>query len=153
MSLPEPAGGALAVPVYRTILVPLDHSARDRSAIAHAAAMARLHDAKLYLLHVEEDATSQLYGSMALTAEVEAGARYLHDIVDSLQAQGIRVEVIVAYSRAPKQEIIRIAREVKPDLVVMGAHGHRGLQDLVFGQTIDGVRHALDIPILIVRDE
>jgi len=35
----------------------------------------------------------------------------------------------------------------------MGAHGHKGIQDLVFGRTIGGVRHALDVPILIVRDE
>jgi manganese transport protein len=35
--------------------------------------------------------------------------------------------------------------------VVMGAHGHRGLQDLVFGTTIDGVRHEIDAPIMIVH--
>ncbi|MGC9969456.1 MAG: Nramp family divalent metal transporter [Bryobacteraceae bacterium] len=153
VALPEPTGGGLAVPVYRTILVPLDHSARDRAAIAHAAGMARLHNAKLYLLHIEEDATSQVYGPLASTAEVEAGARYLDDILESLRAQGIQVEVAVGYSRDPKEEIVRFARQIKPDLVVMGAHGHRGIQDLVFGQTINGVRHALDTPILIVRDE
>ncbi len=43
------------------------------------------------------------------------------------------------------------AREVRPDLVVMGAHGHRNIKDLIFGTTIDPVRHALDIPILVVR--
>jgi manganese transport protein len=151
--LPEPATGGLAVPEYRTILVPLDHTARDRSAIAHAAALARLHNSTLYLLHVEEDVTSQVYGSLASTAEVEAGAKYLEEILASLRAQGIRVELTVSYSNDPKAEIVRFARQIKPDLVVMGAHGHKGLQDLVYGQTIEGVRHALDTPILIVRDQ
>ena len=35
----------------------------------------------------------------------------------------------------------------------MGAHGHKGIQDIVFGQTINGVRHDLDIPLLIVKNE
>ncbi|MGE5569815.1 MAG: Nramp family divalent metal transporter [Rhodospirillales bacterium] len=151
--VPEFAAGEVEPPVYHNILVPLDHSERDRAAIAHAAAMARQHDAKVYLIHVEEDVTSQVYGSMASTAEVEAGERYLDEVVEGLKAQGIRAEAAVSYSHDPKQEIIRVAKRVKPDLVVMGAHGHKGIQDLVFGRTIDGVRHALDAPILIVRDE
>ncbi len=153
VALPEPAAGEVAPPAYRCILVPLDHSDRDRAAIAHAAAMARQHDARVYLLHVEEDVTSQMYGEMASTAEVEAGQKYLDEILAGLRAQGIRAEAAVSYSKDPKQEIVRVANQVRPDLVVMGAHGHRGIQDLVFGRTIDGVRHALDVPILIVRDE
>jgi manganese transport protein len=33
----------------------------------------------------------------------------------------------------------------------MGAHGHKGLFDFLYGQTIDSVRHQLEIPILIVK--
>jgi manganese transport protein len=35
--------------------------------------------------------------------------------------------------------------------VVMGAHGHKGLKDIVFGATINEVRHTLDVPVLVVR--
>jgi manganese transport protein len=153
VELAAPPAGALPEPMYRSILVPLDHSVRDRAAIAHAAALARHHGSTIYLLHVEEDVTSQMYGAIASTAEVQAGAQYLQEILVSLHAQGIKAEVAVGYSRDPKEEIVRFARQMKPDLVVMGAHGHKGIQDLVFGQTINGVRHALDTPILIVRDQ
>jgi manganese transport protein len=34
----------------------------------------------------------------------------------------------------------------------MGAHGHSGIKDLIFGATINAVRHELEAPILIVRD-
>ncbi len=150
--LPEPATPVGLEPSgYRRILVPLDHTARDRSAIAHAAALALASHAKLYLLHVEEDVTSQVYGALSSTAEVEAGARYIDKIVDALRSQGIQAEAAIRYSRKPRQEIVRYAREVKPDLLVMGAHGHKGLQDLIFGDTINAVRHDLDLPILIVR--
>jgi len=132
--------------------VPLDHTSLDREAIAHAAAMARQQpDAKLYLLHVEEGVTSQLYGPLASTAEVEAGDQYLHAIVRELENQQIPVEMVVRHARTPTREIVRYARELSPDLVVMGAHGHQGLKDIVFGTTINAVRHKLKVPLLIVR--
>jgi NRAMP (natural resistance-associated macrophage protein) metal ion transporters len=151
-SLPQPVGTGAGTPVYRRILVPLDHSDLDRQAIGHATSMARLHHAKLYLLHVEEGVTSQVYGALSSTAEVEAGQRYLDEIVQSLRAESIDVETEVIHSSNPRKEIIRYAREIQPDLLIMGAHGHKSLKDLIFGNTIDPVRHALRVPILVVRN-
>ncbi len=151
LTLPQSVGTGVASPFYRRILVPLDHSDLDRQAVGHALAMARLHRATLYLLHVEEGVTSQVYGALSSTAEVEAGQKYLDEIVRSLQAESIEVVTKVAHSSNPKEEIIRYAREVQPDLLVMGAHGHKRLKDLIFGNTIDPVRHALPVPILVVR--
>jgi len=151
VSLPEPAGAEAAPPVYRRILVPLDHSALDRLAVGHAAAMARQYGARVYLLHIEEDVTSQVYGKDASTAEVEAGSQYLRQITESIRNQGVEVETAVAYGPSPSKEIIRYANQVHPDLVIMGAHGHGGLKDLIFGNTITPVRHHLSIPMLIVR--
>jgi manganese transport protein len=150
--LPETAGAEGGpAPAYRRILVPLDHSDLDRLAIHHAAAMARLYGATVYLLHVEEGVTSQVYGKESSTAEVEAGHAYLARIAQSLQDQGIKVETAVSHSSSPKREIVRYAGQVQPDLVIMGAHGHGGLKDLVFGTTINPVRHNLAVPMLIVR--
>ena len=151
--LPMSVGSLLPLQGYERILVPLDHSERDRDAVAHAAAMSRLHHAKLFLLHVEEDVTSTVYGSLADTAEIEAGEQYLDGIVRSLQAQGVSVEAVVRYSRDPRSQIVEYARELKPDLIVMGAHGHKGLKDLLFGTTINAVRHQLRTPLLVVRGE
>jgi manganese transport protein len=150
--LAESIAENLPSPVYRKILVPLDHTGRDRDAIAHAAAMAKQHSAKLYLLHVEEGVTSQLYGPLASTAEVEAGSQYLRQIVRDLESQQIPVEMVVRHARTPTREIVRYAEELQPDLVVMGAHGHKGLKDIVFGTTINAVRHKLKMPLLIVRE-
>jgi manganese transport protein len=150
--LPETVGAeAAAVPTYHRILVPLDHSALDRLAVSHAAALAKLHGAKLFLLHVEEGVTSQIYGRDSSTAEVEAGEQYLERIAQALRDQGIIVETAITHSSSPKKEIVRYAHETKPDLVIMGAHGHGGLKDLVFGTTINPVRHNLEVPMLIVR--
>jgi manganese transport protein len=137
---------------YHSILVPLDHSDRDRAAVAHAAAMARLHGATIHLLHVEEGATSQLFGPLASTAEVSSGQEYLEDIVESLRENGLEADLRIAHGRSPRAEIIRAARALQPDLVVMGAHGHTGLKDLIFGTTIDGVRHAVSAAVLVVAE-
>jgi len=147
----EGAAAAAIAPVYHRILVPLDHTSLDLLAIGHAAAMAKLYGAKLYLLHVEEGVTSQIYGGESSTAEVEAGQAYLDRIARSLQGQGIAVETTIRNSTSPRKEIVRFAREIRPDLLIMGAHGHGGLKDVIFGTTISPVRHKLDIPMLIVR--
>ena len=159
LAVPEAASAAVTVtsdlpaPVYRRILVPLDHSSRDRAAIAHAAYLSRLNGAILHLVHVEEGATSRLFGAIASDAEVHAGEEYFSGIVASLASQNIPAELTVAHGSSPKDEIVKLARELRPDLIVMGAHGHRGVKDLVFGNTINGVRHEVDAPVLVVGHE
>ena len=71
-AMPASTKQGMVPSLYRMILVPLDHSEKDVKAISHAAAFALQHNAKLLLMHVEEDVTSQLYGTLASTAEVEA---------------------------------------------------------------------------------
>jgi manganese transport protein len=151
VTLPEISSAEPATTVYKRILLPLDHTELDRIAINHAAAMAKLHGATLYLLHVEEGVTSQMYGQDASTAEVEADKQYIDRIAEALRQQGVSVETAISHSTSPTREILRSAREIRPDLVIMGAHGHGGLKDLIFGNTITPVRHQLDVPILIVR--
>jgi manganese transport protein len=153
LAAPSPLPTELHKPLYRRILVPLDHTIRDSEAVSHATAMAKSYRAKLHLLHVEEGVTSEVYGPLSSTAEVQAGRQYLEEIAASLRGQGIEVETAVVHSQHPSQEIARYAREIGADLLVMGAHGHKGLQDLIFGTTIDAVRHVLDVPILVVRAE
>ena len=143
----------LPAPHYRNILVPLDHSTRDRAAIAHAAALARPHGAILHLLHVEEGVTSQLFGAYSSTEEILAGEEYFNGIVRSLAAQGVMAELTIEHGTSPRKAVIAKARELNPDLIVMGAHGHRGWKDLIFGNTINQVRHHVTAPILVVGRE
>ena len=151
LTIPEPAAEPPAALEYHRILVPLDHTELDRKALSHAASMAKMHGAKLYLLHVEEGVTSRVYGPLSSTAEVEAGEHYLERIAESLRADGIDVETAIVHAPRPGQQIVQYASEIQPDLIIMGAHGHRRLKDLIFGNTITPVRHELRVPLLIVR--
>ncbi len=97
----------LPVPHYRSILVPLDHSTRDRTALAHAVAMARSHGAALHLLHVEEGVTSQLFGALSSTEEILSGEQYFGAIVQSLAAAGISAELTIQHGISPTDAIVQ----------------------------------------------
>ncbi len=150
-TMPEAILPPLSAPQYKKILVPLDHSENDRPTVAQAAALALQHDAQLLLLHVEEGVTSQVYGELSETGEVEAGTAYLARLVQELAAQGVKADVRILHAKSPREAIVKTAQEEDVDLLIMGAHGHSGLKDLVFGSTINSVRHGVKAPVLIVR--
>ena len=140
----------LPAQAYHRILVPLDHSASDRQALANALSLAKSHKAQIVLLHVEEGITSQLFGSQASTAEIQEGEDYLEHVASSLREQGVAVEIVVRHGNKPASDIARVVRTSGVDLVVMASHGHRGIKDLIFGTTINSVRHDVKVPLLIV---
>ena len=152
LHLPQANLGGVEVPAYRCILVPLDHSRLDRIALAHAAALGGPHKAMLHLLHVEDDPASQMYGADALTAHIAAGRAYLEQMAESVRSLGLETRLSIVHAAAAKTQIVATARELQPDLIVMGAHGHKGIRDIVLGETINEVRHAVAVPVLVVRD-
>jgi manganese transport protein len=150
--MPSMSLGQIAPLKYRRILVPVDHSALDAVALSHAASLAREHGANVLVIHSEEGVTSKVYGDQSDTAEVAEGELYLAQISGALAKQGIDAEVSVVHGQTPREAILAAADRFRPDLIVMGAHGHTGLADVVFGSTIDAVRHAVSVPVLIVRE-
>ena len=54
-------------------------------------------------------------------------------------------------SGKPAEDIIKTVEEGHFDMLIMGAHGHRGLQDMVHSKTVTAVRHQVKIPVMIVR--
>ena len=141
---------ALRTPTYSRVLVPLDHSDADEEAVSNACALARMYGASIILLHVEEGVTSQMFGSLSSTAEITEGQDYLAQIVASLNAQKVPVSVVVRHGKSPAHEIAEAVKELQPDLLVMASHGHSGIKDLIFGTTINDVRHKVKVPMMIV---
>jgi manganese transport protein len=48
-------------------------------------------------------------------------------------------------------EIARIVEDEKAELLIIGAHGHKGIKDFIYGSTVNKVRHLLKIPVFIVK--
>ena len=120
-------------------------------ALQHAVALARQSGARLILLHVEEGATSQVYGPESSTAEVTGGTEYLSGISERIAKQDVACEFFIRHSTSPAGSIIRFARAEEPDLIVMAAHGHGRIGDFVYGETIERVRHGVKIPLFVVQ--
>ena len=74
----------------------------------------------------------------------------LNYYISSLHDTGFKAEGILGFKHRAK-EIVRIAREQNADMLVLGAHGHTGLKDFIYGQTVNSVRHELKIPVLVVN--
>jgi manganese transport protein len=138
-----------SVPAPRKIAVALDFSAADEKIIAYAIAQNR-QDANFVLLHVVETASANYSGASSDDYETEQDLERLEHYAAQLKTMGYKVEVCLGFNDRV-HEIVRIVNEAKADLLVMGAHRHRGIKDFLYGQTLDQVRHKLSIPVLIVN--
>jgi manganese transport protein len=134
---------------YQRIGVAVEFGKGDNAVLAQAAAVARLHEAPLLLIHVVEGPGADYYGSATDDQESRTDRQQIGELVKHLQAEGLNAEGTLGYGE-PAAELVRIARERKLDFLVLGTHGHRFFADLALGETVSPVLHRLQIPILVV---
>ncbi len=138
--------------LYTRILVPLEHSPYDGAILAHVRPLARLCGASVVLIHVADGWVARNIQQLGLreSEEMQRDRVYLKQVADDLEAEGFKVDAILA-SGDPAKEIIDTAQREACDLIAMSTHGHRFLKDLLYGSVADSVRHRCDIPVLLVR--
>lgn len=141
----------LGTTIYKQIAITIDFSSVDNLTIRSATAQGGK-EANYMLVHVVETAGAMWYGSEIADHESGEDSLALKDYVHQLKVHGYKVEMKIGFGN-PKQIIPEIVDEFKADLLVMGAHGHKWFKDLIFGTTVDTVRHRVKIPVLIVRDQ
>ena len=118
--------------------------------VSAAISEARVHKARLTLLHVMDAPGTMLLGEESWSHHGDEDRHYLETLTREIEDEDFPVEFMLLSGR-PAEELIKTTREVGFDMMIMGSHGHRGLDDLVFGQTVTAVRHNLTIPVLVVR--
>lgn len=139
----------LQIPSPRKIAIALDFREIDEKIIAYAIAQNK-NDAQFLLMHIVETASANYLGASSDDYETRRDLQQLDDYAKQLKSMGYSVDVQLGYYNRV-HEIVRIVNETKADLLVMGAHRHHGLKDILYGQTVDQVRHRLKIPVLIVN--
>ena len=139
----------LGTTVYNKIAIAIDFSSVDALAIRSAITQGGK-NAKYLLVHVVETAGAMWYGSQIADNESQEDTQALKSYLVQIQEQGYQVEMKIGFGN-PKRVIPEITREFNANLLVMGAHGHNWVKDMVFGTTVDSVRHRIKIPVLIVR--
>lgn len=149
-----PHGDALAIANvekinYEKIGITVDFSENDRKTIRHALIQGGK-EAHYYLIHVVETAAARYHGKTAMDHETQSDIDNLKKYQENLADLGYHATPHIGFG-GTAQAIAEISNANGLELLVMGAHGHKGLKDLIFGTTVDSVRHKVDIPVLIVR--
>ena len=130
--------------------VALQHAAGDSVIISAAVGEAKVHRARITLLHVVDAPGTLMLGHESWSLHGAEDQRYLESLAREIEEQDLAVEYLLMHGR-PAENIVKAVTDIRIDLLILGSHGHRGLDDLVFGQTVSTVRHAIDIPVLVVR--
>lgn len=137
-----------SVPAFSKIAVALDFSENDSKILSYAIGQGNP-DSTYVLLHIVESASAKLLGKDTDDFESRNDRERLDNYVNQLKQQGLNVTGIIGY-RDRVKEIVRIVRESEADMLVIGAHGHTGMKDFIYGTTVNAVRHELKIPVLVV---
>ena len=137
--------------IYNRIAITIDFSKMDTLTIRSALAQGGL-TARYLLLHVVETAGAMVYGSDIEDQESAKDKQALENYRKQLEEKGYDVETKIGFGN-PRRTIPEMVKEFQADLLVMGAHGHKFLKDLIFGATVDTVRHRVDIPVLVVKEK
>ena len=133
---------------YKRIAITVDFSKGDANVINSALAIGRK-EAQYLLIHVVETVGARIMGSEIQDYETSTDSHNLEVYARDLRQEGYNIETELGFGTA-KRRIPTIVKGFEADLLVMGAHGHQVLKDLVYGSTIDSVRHTVKIPVLVV---
>ena len=141
--------------LYDRIVVPTDGSVEGDRAVAHALALAAVHDATVHAIYVVDTSS---YAGMSVEASWEGVGDLLRsDAAEAVaaveeRAKGTDVDVETAVVEgSPSREIVRYAEGNGCDLVVMGTHGRGDIDRLLLGSVAEKVVRAAAVPVLTVR--
>ncbi|MEY3432604.1 MAG: hypothetical protein RL131_540 [Bacteroidota bacterium] len=139
----------IQIPEYKKIAVALDFSKNDRKLLAHALGQGSK-QAHYYLIHVVESPATRIIGNAADDLETRKDQERMEGYVAELQKKGVEVTGMLGFDGRVK-EIVRLVNQSEAEILVIGSHGHTGIKDVVYGQTVEAVRHELKIPVLVIN--
>jgi manganese transport protein len=147
---PEASGlQKVAVPLFQKIAVALEFSQKDEKLLSYALGQAHQNTA-FVLIHVVESASAQVLEKDTDDLETRKDQEHIDFYAQRIMQMGYKANGVLGFNHRAR-EIVRITKEANADMLVIGAHGHTGIKDWVYGQTIDSVRHELKIPVLVVH--
>jgi len=139
--------------MIKRILVPLDGSELAESVLPLACYLAAQFQASLILFHVvEKDPPSEIHGQHHLREVAEARA-YLDQIRQKYSSAQVTIlqDVHAVQEEGVAQTSREHAGELQTDLIVICAHGHGGVRDILFGSIAQQVVRQVKIPVLFIR--
>jgi len=140
---------------FKHILVPTDFSACSLGALDLAISLAATFDADLTLLHCWEvpiyPYLDYMLSSPDLITSLEnAATKRLAEELEWVKKQHPGAKSALSMGLA-WQQILEVAKQLRPDLIVMGSHGRHGLDHVLLGSVAEKVVRLSEVPVLTVR--
>lgn len=147
--------------MHKRILVPTDGSRLSRRAVEYAARLAKSCGAKLTFLNVQSTvpmaypmewpAGYQLSRRHLVEAARLAAERVLEEAIKIAEEADVGSDTVAVFDKPPFEAIIATAKSKRCDLIVMAAHGRRGLKGLLLGSETQKVLTHCKTPLLVHR--
>ena len=138
----------------RNILVPIDFSENARQALEYAIPLANQSGARITLLHVYRTVVYPAeMGIVVPDGESQTSAKarkHLIQFGQKMLPEAMRGKMLVRNGE-PFDEISRVARRAKIDLIICTTHGYTGLKHVVLGSTAERVVRYAPCPVLTIR--
>lgn len=134
----------------KNIAISVDFSDADEIAINSAFELGGS-QANYTLIHVVETVGAIMYGENIEDHETTIDEKLLKEYEVMLIEKGFKVDSKLGFGK-PNTTIAKIVNEGNFDILVMGTHGHTGFKDILFGTTVDKLRHKISIPLFIVKN-
>lgn len=134
----------------KNIAVSVDFSNADEIAINSAFELGGK-EANYTLIHIVETIGAIMYGENIEDHETTIDEKLLKEYEGMLKEKGFKVDSKLGFGK-PNATIAKIVNEGNFDILVMGTHGHTGFKDILFGTTVDKLRHKISIPLFIVKN-
>ena len=139
--------------MFSKILHANDGSEHAFHALAMALAMAKQNNSELHMVSVEEiDYMPEFIEEVR--EETGTAARRFHKVLQRARAMAedshvkLHTHVIAGH---PVRDIVELAKELKVELLVIGATGHSALYDRLIGSRADRIVQLAHCPVLVVK--
>ena len=134
----------------KNIAIAVDFSKADEVALNAAFELGGI-NATYTLIHIVETVGAILYGENIKDHETSIDKKLLQEYHELLTNKGFKIETKLGFGQ-PNKTIAEIVNQEIFDVLVMGTHGHQGIKDILFGTTVNKLRHKITIPLLIVKN-
>lgn len=134
---------------FDNIALALDFGEQDKAVIAYALKLAELHTS-FTLIHIVESASAKAIGEETQDYETNEDKRIMDEYLQIFTAKKLQAKGRIGFNNRVKG-IAAIVKEEQADLLIVGSHGHHSLKDLIFGETVNSLRHKVKIPVLIAQ--
>ena len=102
------------------------------------------------LIHIVESMSANFFGQESYDYETKKDRAQLENYQTQLEEKGFKVKSELGFGKRVKS-IAKIVEQQNADLLIVGAHGHKGLKDWIYGETVNAIRHEVNIPVLVIN--